>query len=92
MAGSFDATGLDVGITGGTGTLNIYDGNHNCRDVCPGFSGPGTVNMYGGFLRATREIRQGYNAGATGYLNMYGGTISTTNMNMARVGALPFQR
>lgn len=88
MAGTFDATGLDVGHTGGTGTLNIYDGNHNCRDVCPGYTGPGTVNMYGGFLRATREIRQGYNAGATGYLNMYGGTLSTTNMNMARLGSV----
>ena len=71
--GSINAPGgLDIGyqIAGGTGTLNIYDGNHSCRYLVAGERGNGTLNMYGGYIRSTNTLRIGYYASGTGHVNL----------------------
>lgn len=82
--GSLQAPGgLDIGQgVGGTGTVNIYDGNHSARYIVAGVDGNGTFNMYGGFFRATTALRIGYRSGGTGLVNLDGGTLSIKGIYM----------
>ena len=82
--GSLQAPGgLDIGQgIGGTGTVNIYDGNHSARYIVAGVDGNGTFNMYDGFFRVTTALRIGYRSGGTGHVNLDGGTLSIKGIYM----------
>lgn len=89
LGGTFSATGFDVASAAGfTGTLNVYDGDHTCKYLCPGFRGNGTVNMFKGTLRVTTQIRIAYYSTATGRLNLVGGTISAASLSMPYAGSM----
>jgi hypothetical protein len=87
LGGTFSATGFDVGSAAGfKGTLNVYGGTHECRYLCPGFRGDGTVNMYDGQITVTGEIRVAYYATAIGFLNLEGGLITSPGISIAPRG------
>lgn len=83
--------GCDIAsLAGGIATMNVYGGTgHTIRYLCPGFRGNGTLNMYGGFVRVTNQLRIGYYSTANGTCNLYGGTISAVNIWMAREAGTP---
>ena len=78
--------GCDIAsLAGGIATMNVYGGSgHVIRYLCPGFKGNGTLNMYGGYVRVTAQLRIGYYSTANGHCNLYGGTISAASILMAR--------
>jgi hypothetical protein len=86
--GNLSVTGLDIAnVLGAIGTVNMYAGNHSITYLCPGFTGHGTFNMYGGDIMVSNSVRIAYNGTtSTGILNLYDGRIDAPSVSISRQG------
>jgi hypothetical protein len=81
---SFSCEGIHIGNTGEIagaltlrgGTLEVT-GGFNC-----GFKGPGTITMLEGTLTVGGTLKVARDSGASGLIDLRGGTISAPNFNM----------
>lgn len=85
---------LQIGVNGGTGVLNLSDGELVCaaQPILVGHTGgaSGTIHMSGGSITTTglnKHLLLGNDASATGLMTMDGGTVHVTGQfNVGQFG------